>query len=395
MKETIAKIRKHITRHTARLNGQLKSVRGLHRKTKIRFTESGKAPFLMSFPVSEQILFAKRLSMILRSGTPILDGLHMLKENTESLSTSYVYETLSAHIARGQSLSSGLAKFSRQFGEFAVNIVGVGETTGTLPDNLNYLAEELKKKQALKKKIIGALVYPIVIVLATLGITVLLTVYIFPKITPIFESFHTTLPLSTRILIAISRFLIQDGLWLFLSFVALVVGILFLLRVERARYWYDRTLLSIPILGRIVQYYNVVNITRTLGVLLRSDVGVVTSFEIVAKSTTNLVFRGAILYAAKHVQKGQRIAQQFSERTHLFPSIVPQMVAVGESTGNLSGSLEFCAEMYDEELSDLTKNLTNLLEPILMIVMGLVVGFVAISIITPIYGITQNITPYH
>jgi type II secretory pathway component PulF len=351
------------------------------------------APFLMSFPISEQILFAKRLGMILRSGTPILEGLYMLNDNVRSRSVAYIYTTLSAHIAKGQSLSSGLGKFSRQFGEFAVNIVGVGETTGTLPDNLTYLADELKKKQALRKKVIGALVYPIVIVIATLGITILLTVYIFPKITPIFQSFHTTLPLSTRILIAVSGFLINDGLWFFLGLIICAVGAAFLLRLKRVHYYVDRALLSLPILGAIVQYYNVVNITRTLGLLLRCDVRVVEAFEIIAKSTKNLVYREAMERGALHVLKGERITEQFKWNRQLFPSIVTQMISVGESTGNLSGSLDFCAEMYDEEISDLTKNLTNLLEPVLMIVMGVIVGFVAISIITPIYGITQNISP--
>ncbi len=370
MRKTIAKI----------LNG--------HRKKK-----SGE-PLFVNFPVSEQILFAKRLGMILRSGTPILQGLELLKKHTTSRSVSHVYETLSQHIANGQPLSSGLGKFPELFGEFAINIVGVGETTGTLPDNLHYLAEELKKKQTLKKKVMGALIYPMLIVVATSGIAMLLTVYIFPKITPIFKSFHTALPLSTQILIAVSGFLITDGLWLLFWIGIFVVVFLLLLRWKKFCYWYDRFLLTIPIVGTIIRYYNVVNITRTLGLLLSCDVRVVEAFEIVAKSTKNPVFRREMENAAKHALRGQKIAYQFQESTQIFPPMVPQMIAVGESTGNLSESLVFCAEMYEEEISDLTKNLTNMLEPVLMIVMGLIVGFVAISIITPIYGITQNLTPY-
>lgn len=352
-------------------------------------------PFFLSFPISEQILFAKRLSMVLRSGTPILQGLELLKTHTTSRSASHVYRKLTEHIAKGQPLSSGLGKFPRLFGEFAINIVGVGETTGTLPDNLNYLAEELKKKQTLKKKVVGALIYPILIVVATSGIAMLLTVYIFPKITPIFKSFHTTLPLSTQILIAVSGFLITDGLWLLLDIGIFIALFLLLLRFKQFHYWYDRFLLTIPIVGTIIRYYNVVNITRTLGLLLSCNVRVVEAFEIVAKSTKNPVFRKEMESAAKHSLRGQKIAYQFQERMQIFPPMVAQMIAVGEGTGNLSESLVFCAEMYEEEINDLTKNLTNMLEPVLMIIMGLIVGFVAISIITPIYGITQNLTPYH
>ncbi|HEY9585497.1 MAG TPA: type II secretion system F family protein [Candidatus Paceibacterota bacterium] len=380
MRKTIAKIRKHLSRR--RDHGAVSK------------NKADKTPLFLSFPVSEQILFAKRMGMILRSGTPILQGLELLNKHTTSRSVSHVYQTLSRHIAKGQSLSSGLGKFPRLFGEFAIHIVSVGETTGTLSDNLNYLAEDLKKKQTLKKKVMGALIYPVLIVVATTGIAVLLTVYIFPKITPIFKSFHTTLPLSTQMLIAISGFLIKDGLWMLFGIAVLIIFFLLLLRLKRFRYWYDRFLLSIPILGKIIRYYNVVNITRTLGLLLRSDVRVVEAFEIVAKSTKNPVFRKEMESAARHALRGQTVAYQFKESERIFPPMVAQMIAVGESTGNLSESLVFCAEMYEEEISDLTKNLTNMLEPVLMIVMGLIVGFVAISIITPIYGITQNLTPY-
>jgi len=390
MKGIIGKARKHISLSTKHLRGQ-KSAKTGHTK---EGEENYPVPIFLNFPISEQILFAKRLGMILRSGTPILQGLELLDKHTTSRSVSCVYQTLSRHIAKGQPLSSGLGKFPSIFGEFAVHIVGVGETTGTLPDNLNYLAEELKKKQTLKKKVMGALIYPILIVLSTTGIAALLTVYIFPKITPIFKSFHAALPLSTKILIAVSGFLIKDGLWLLFGLGIFAVLFFLLLRVRRFHYWYDRFLLTVPIIGKIICYYNVVNITRTLGLLLRSDVRVVEAFEIVAKSTKNPVFRRAMESAATHALRGQLIAHQFKERAQIFPPMVAQMIAVGESTGNLSESLVFCAEMYEEELSDLTKNLTNMLEPILMIVMGLIVGFVAISIITPIYGITQNLTPY-
>ena len=390
MKKTLTALHGHVRRIKGGWSAEQYAGKGAHKSR-----SSTKEPMLMRFPVSEQILFAKRLSMMLRSGTPILEGLTMMSNDVRSRTVAHVYGVLITHVAKGQPLSSGLAKFSRQFGMFAINIIEVGEKTGTLPDNLSYLADELKKNQALRKKVIGALVYPIVIVLATTGITGFLTIYIFPKITPIFASFHTTLPLSTRILIAVSQFLIKDGIWLVLGLILASVALFFTLRVEAVRYRFDRFLLSLPVLGKVIQYYNVVNITRTLGLLISCDVRVVESFDIVAKSTKNLVFKRVMKRAATHVMKGQKIAEQFRGSAQIFPSMVPQMLAVGEATGNLTGSLRFCAEMYDEEIDDLTKNLTNLLEPVLMIVMGLVVGFVAVSIITPIYGITQNITPYH
>ena len=348
-------------------------------------------PFMLRFSTREQAHFAKRLGMILRSGMPIMQGLHMLGDQAKSSSSKFIYGHLIMNVERGQPLSNGLEKFQKIFGEFCINIIRVGESSGTLHENLEYLAEELKKKEALRKKVIGSLVYPAVIVFATVGISLILTVYIFPKITPIFQSFKTQLPLSTRALIAISNFLMRDGEWLFLGIIAASIGYVFLLRVERAHYILDKILLRLPIFSKLSRSYNLANCARTLGLLLKSDMRIVDSLEIVSKSTRNLAYREALERVSSEVMRGQKISREMLENPSLFPPLFVQMIAVGEQTGNLSGSLLYLSEMYEEEISDLTKNLTTMLEPILMIVMGVIVGFIAISIITPIYGITSSL----
>lgn len=350
-------------------------------------------PFLMRFSTQDQAVFAKRLGMILRAGMPIMEGLHMLESQTNSSSATYMYRHLIENVSNGHPLSAGLQKFSKIFGEFFINIVKMGETSGTLHENLDYLAEELKKKQALRKKVIGALVYPAVIIVATVGISVVLTVYIFPKITPIFQSFKTQLPLTTRILIAVSNFLIHDGLWLFIGIVATVIGYYVLLRLSHFHLIVDRILLRLPLFGKLSQYYNLTNTARTLGLLLKSDMGIVHAFTIVTKSSRNLAYRLALARVTKEVMKGQKISTQLLKDPRLFPPPFSQMVLVGEQTGNLSSSLLYLSDMYEEEISDLTKNMTTLIEPVLMVVMGVIVGFIAISIITPIYGITSQLSP--
>ncbi|MBT9168082.1 MAG: putative type II secretion system protein F [Syntrophomonadaceae bacterium] len=353
-----------------------------------------KRPAFLRFAAQEQIFFAKRLGMILRAGMPIMHGLHMLGQETRSRSATYIFKSLTVDVSNGHPLSTGLGKFQNIFGEFCINIVKVGETSGTLHENLDYLAEELKKKQALKRKVLGALIYPAVIIAATVGITVMLTVYIFPKIIPIFQSVKATLPLSTRMLIVLSDFLNNYGLWLFGGIVALGIGFFFLMRLSsRFHLWMDIVLLRTPLLGSLSRDYNLANATRTLSLLLKSDVGVIRSMELVAASTRNHAYRRALYEAALQITRGQKISQQFQKTPRLFPPLMTQMVLVGESTGNLSSSLMFLSDMYEEEIEDLTKNLTTMLEPILMIVMGAIVGFIAISIITPIYSITQNLTP--
>lgn len=353
-----------------------------------------KKPAILRFGTQDQILFAKRLSMILRSGMPIMEGLYLLRDETHSGSALYIYESLVTDVTHGQPLSVSMRKFERIFGEFCINIVKVGETSGTLHENLGYLSEELKRKQALRRKVVGALVYPALIVAATCGITLMLTVFIFPKIVPIFQSVKATLPLSTRILMAMSSFFSAWGICLFLGLIALVVSYFLALRDHRFHRYMDHLLVRLPLFGRLSQSYNLANICRTLSLLLKSDVRIVEAMQLVADSTRNLVYREALMQAREEIAKGQKISVQFKKIPLLYPTLLCQMIAVGEQTGNLSGTFAYLSEMYEEDIGELTKNLTTLLEPVLMIVMGAVVGFIAISIITPIYSITQNLTPH-
>ncbi len=352
-----------------------------------------KRPSVLRFSLQEQILFTKRLGMILRSGMPIMEGLHMMGEESRTRSSAFIYRSIAIDVSSGQTLSSSLNKFPRIFGEFGINIVKIGERSGTLHQNLEYLAGELKRTQSLRRKITGALVYPAVIVCATIGITVMLTVYIFPKIIPIFQSVNASLPLTTRALIKISAFLSADGLYLMGALIALAVAYGCALRFERFHRVADIVLLKIPLFGRLSRLYNLTTLTRTMALLLRSNISIGESLELVANGTRNLEYRSELLRARTTVLHGQTVSSQFKQRRDLFPQLLTQMTTVAESTGNLSGTFDYLSGMFEEEIDELTKNMTTLIEPVLMIVMGLIVGFIAVSIITPIYSITQSLTP--
>lgn len=341
--------------------------------------------------VQDQIMFAKRLAILVHAGIPILTGLQMLKKQASSKSSIRIMDVLIADVENGQFISTSMGKFRKIFGDFAINIVQVGEVSGTLNENLNYLAEELKKKQTLKRKVVSALIYPTVIVVATLAITILLTVYLFPKILPVFKSFNFKLPITTRFLIFVSDLLIQHGYAILFGIVGLAVIIWLLLRNKSIRLIVDRTLLRIPFLGGMMSAYNLANMSRTLGLLLKSSVPIVRAISITADTTVNLAYKKALMEIAEHITKGEKISVHLAKDQGLFPSIMQQMIAVGESAGNLSETLVYLAEMYEGDVEDMTKNLTTIIEPVLMVFMGVLVGFIAISIITPIYGITQNL----
>ena len=236
------------------------------------------------------------------------------------------------------------------------------------------------------------MVYPLFITVATLGVTALLTAYIFPKIMPIFTSLHAQLPLTTRALIAMSDFLRSWGV---LSVFALIgLGIVYAAlhhNVRSFRMWNDRALLRTPLVGSIAKTYNMVTFCRTVGILLKSGVLLNEALMITGDTMQNRAYQRECYRLAEKVHKGEPISRYLLLHRAYFPPMLSHMVAIGEKTGKLSEVMTYLSELYEAELEDFTKNLSTSIEPILMLVMGLIVGFVAISVITPIYEITQNL----
>ena len=235
--------------------------------------------------------------------------------------------------------------------------------------------------------------YPAIIVVATIGIVIMLTVYIFPKVLPILRGFKGELPFTTRTLIFVSDLLTNQGFLIAGVLLGVAVALALLSRIRKVRFFLDWSILKIPILGNLFQYYHIVNFCRTLGLLLKSDVRIMEASLITAETSTNFVYRKSLTELAETVKKGGKMSLYLEGREHLYPPMVSQMITVGEVSGKLSDSLLYLADIYENEIDELTKNLSSTIEPLLMVVMGLIVGFVAISIITPIYQLTQNLRP--
>ncbi|MEI6660191.1 MAG: type II secretion system F family protein [bacterium] len=355
--------------------------------------KQGISKYLKSRPSKkEQIFFIKRLSFLISSGLPMLDSLQMLSKQSRSLSHREIIGSIFEDVSSGKKLSKSFSNFPNMFDKLTVSIIRRGEESGTLPQSLDYLADELKKKQELKRKIIGSLVYPAIITIATIIITVFLVTYLFPKIMPVFLSLHMSLPLSTRIVIGLSLFMIKWGLLLLFAGLILVgVFIYYFKRNIKFQKNIHITLLHTPIISTVIRDYNVSNFTRTLGLLLKSQISLYQGLSTVAGTTTNLVFRDHFNKMQSVVDRGAQMSTYIKEHQYIFPEVVTQMVAVGERSGNLSDSLIYISEYYEQEIDEFTKNLSGLVEPIMMVFMGIIIGFIAISIITPIYSLTQGL----
>lgn len=322
----------------------------------------------------------------------MLESIHVVRNQTKSKSEIKVFDKIIADVSNGQSLAGSLGKFKGVFGNFTINIIKAGESSGTLTQNLNYLADELKKKQVLRGKILSSLLYPLIVTIATFGITGFLIVYIFPKITPIFSSLKAELPLSTRVLMHITTVLRDHGLYIFLTLIILSVTLILLVKyVSKVRYIYDGLIIRLPIIGDIIKNYNLTNITRTLGLLLKSGSSLTNALLVTADTTENTNYKKYLTETSNNVLRGKSMTELLGKSPTLFPPMLGHMLTIGEKSGNLSNTLIYLSEYYENEFEDITKNLSSTIEPVLMVVMGVMVGFVAISVITPIYEITGSI----
>lgn len=342
--------------------------------------------------LQDRINFARHLSLVIKAGLPIHQGLVIIQSQTESGVLRRVVDDLITDVDNGKFLADGLERYHYIFGGFFVNIVRVGEASGTLAKNLLYLADELKRSKALESKVRSAMVYPIVILVATIGVAGFLTFYVFPKLLPVFASLNVSLPITTRIMLATLHFSQTYGAYVLAGFIIFVILVRIIVRkVPAIKYGLDYTLLYVPVISGLAIGINMVNFTRVLGLLLKSGVKIVEALKITAATFSNTVYQKVLLDADEEITKGGQLGAFLSKKRHLFPPLISGMVLIGEGTGNLEENLAYLSEYFDDEVDTHLHSLTSLIEPIMLLMMGLLVGFVALSIITPIYSISQGI----
>lgn len=349
-----------------------------------------KKPLILRVSTLDKILFAKHLALMIRSGLPLIEALSLIQRQVKSSSLSYIVAQVTKDVENGQFLSAGLNRFKRVFGDLYISIIRVAETSGTLPENLEYLASELKKAQALRRKIVSSLIYPGIILAATIGIAFALIFLVFPKLLPVFSSLDIDLPWPTVVFISVARFLIKYGAFLLGGLIVGFLGLLLLLRIRQVRFVFHWLLLPLPLIGTLMKKTAMIEFCRTLGVLLKSGIKIVEAIELAAGGMNNLIYQKVLREGSEFVRGGHPLHAYLDQHSRLFFFNVVRMIEVGEATGNLEHNLAYLADYYEEDVDEGFKNLTNTIEPFLLIVMGLSVGFVALAIIMPIYQVTEK-----
>jgi len=348
--------------------------------------------FPKKLSLKEQVYSTSRLAFLLSAHISLMDSLTMLRDQGKKKWEIKMFDDIISDISRGVFLGASLAAVEPRWNTFAVHIITTGEMTGTLTSNLQYVALELKKRQELKQKIIAALTYPLCIGVATIGVTGMITLYILPKITPIFISINSTLPLSTKILLFVHHSITHYGIYIVLLFVlCTAVIILFWKKYKIIRFGFVSFCLRLPLVGNMIRNYEMSQTFRTLHILLKTSMSLPQALIQVSLGCVACVYEREYMILSETVTKGMGLSTGLKDKESIFPVMVAHMVSVGESSGTIAEVSLYISEYYEKELDQTIKNLSSLLEPILMIVMGVVVGFVAISVISPIYEITQNI----
>ncbi len=339
----------------------------------------------------EKILLARNLGAMLGAGLALTRALAVIERQTKNAKMSSVISQVASDVRRGETLAAALAKFPNVFQKLFVAMVRAGEEGGDLPASLGVISDQMERMYALKKKIRGALIYPCIILFAIGGIGILMMTEVVPTLAQTFAEMDAELPASTQFVIGISNFLTQYTFWA-LGLVAGVVALLYVaVHTALGKRGLDLFFLKLPLIGAMVREVNAARTSRTLASLLSSGVDVITSLGIVGEVVQNSYFREVINSAALAVGKGESLSAAFVRREDLYPAFVGEMMAVGEETGQLAEMLKRLALYYEDEVDRKTKDMSTIIEPFLMLIIGVAVGFFAISMISPIYSLSENI----
>jgi len=343
-----------------------------------------------SIKMRDIVIFTRQFSTMINAGLPLVQALDILAKQTENKTLSEVTRAVVFDVEPGHTVADALAKHPNAFSDLYVNMVAAGEAGGILDTILMRLATFMEKNDALVRKVKGAMIYPGVIMsVAVIAICVLL-IFVIPVFETMFGSVGLALPLPTRIVIGLSRFL--KGYWYLLGggIAGTVVMVKRYYATPNGKLLIDKALLKVPVLGDVLRKSAVSRFTRTLGTLISSGVSILDGLEITAKTAGNRVIQDAIMASRASIAGGDTIAAPL-QKSAVFPPMVISMIAVGEQTGGLDEMLSKIADFYDEEVDAAVSGLLSLLEPIMIVFLGVVVGGMVVAMYLPIFDMINAV----
>src|SRR5678816_2313901 len=354
--------------------------------TKIAEKSAPRVTFKFGGKVSdkEMAIFTRQFSTMIDAGLPLVQCLNILADQSDSKNLRDVTATVARSVEEGSTLAESLRRHPRTFDDLYTNLVEVGETGGILDVVLQRLSVYIEKAASLKRKVKSAMVYPGTIISVAMLVIIFMLVFVIPTFTQMFKEMGAELPLPTRIVIGISDF-VRGYFWLLgLAFAGGLYGLRRYYRTENGRSIIDALILRVPVFGVIFRKVAVARFTRTLGTLVESGVPILEALRITASTAGNKVVEKAVLQCRTSVTEGKTLAEPL-KISGVFPTMVTQMVSVGEQTGALDAMLSKIADFYDDEVDTAVGTLTSLIEPIMIVFLGVVVGGLVVAMYLPIF----------
>ncbi|OGH68730.1 MAG: hypothetical protein A3J66_02605 [Candidatus Magasanikbacteria bacterium RIFCSPHIGHO2_02_FULL_47_14] len=342
-------------------------------------------------PFTEKVGFAKYLSVMLRSGLTVREALTVIEESSRGNMRRIVSDIVKV-VDGGETLAAALSRHPKIFSPLFINIVKAGEESGTLSENLQYLAYQLDREKQLRTRVRSSLFYPGLILSATLVLGLSLAYFVLPQLVPMFVGLRIELPWTTRLVMRFALLMQQHGGLVVASVFGSIIFLSWFLRRRLVHPVTHFIILHIPILSRLVRSNNLARCGLTLGTLLKSGIPITEAFRITRDTIGNFYYRRALRKVMERVESGYSLSVELAQYDkRLFPRFVTSMVSVGEASGRLDETLLYIAEFYDAEVDSTTKTMSTLIEPVLLLGIGIFVGILALAIITPIYEITGNV----
>ena len=357
------------------------------KKLNISFIEN----LLSRISVKDKIFFVQQVGIMVQTGISLGIALKTLAEQTVNKKFKAILADLQATVERGNLLSEGLEEHKIVFGELFVNMVRAGESSGKLEEVFKQLFVQMKKDHDIISKVKSAMIYPAVVVTAMVGVAIMVIIYVVPNLTAIFKEMGGTLPLATRVLIAISEFTLAYGIFILIAVVVAIILLRKLILTPKSRFIVHTMILKTPIAGNIIKKINLARFCRTLSSLLKTDIAIVKSFEITSNILGNELYKRALLEGKEKIKKGKNVHDSLEAYSTLFPPVIMQMIAVGEETGAIDTILEQSAVFFEDEVDQIMKNLPAIIEPVLMLILGVGVGAMAVAIIMPMYLLAEQV----
>ena len=353
-----------------------------------------KMPFVIGGVSTKQLTaFTRQLSTLQDAGLPILRSLQILEQQQKPGLLKAIVGGVAEDVEGGGSLSESMARYPKAFDKLYVNMVNAGEAGGVLDLILARLADFMEKAQRLKKKIIGAMIYPAVVITIAIGIVTMIMIFVVPKFEQIFKDFKVKLPGATVLLLTISRWFANDYGWIYM--IAAPVAVISLLKLTRmsegGKYAVDVVMLKIPIIGSIVGKGTIARFTRTLGTLISAGVPILDAINITKETCGNEVFSRALIKVHDAIREGESFADPL-RATKVCDAIVVNMVDVGEETGDLDKMLLKVADNYDNDVDVLVGSLVSVIEPMLVVMLGGIVGFIVIAMFMPMITLIGSVS---